>query len=58
MILAGFGRCKLVASYGHFPAGCVFQKGRVRRHGNHVEGRLDGPQRENCRATGKAARTL
>ena len=58
MILAWFGRGTLVASYGQFPAGGVFQKGRVRRHGNHVEGRMDGPQRENCRATGKAARTL
>jgi hypothetical protein len=58
MILAGFGRGKLVASYGQFPADGVFQTGRVRRHGHHVVGRLDSPQRENCRATGKVARTL
>ena len=43
MILAWFGRGTLVAGYGQFPAGGVFQKGRVRRHGHHVEGRLDSP---------------
>ena len=43
MILAGFGRGTLVAGYGQFPAGGVFQKGRVRCHGHHVEGRLDSP---------------
>jgi hypothetical protein len=43
MILAGFGRGTLVASYGQFPAGGVFQKGRVRRHGHHVEPHLGVP---------------
>jgi hypothetical protein len=44
MILAGFGRgTLLVASYGQFPARGVFQKGRVRWHGYHVECRLNSP---------------
>jgi hypothetical protein len=43
MILVWFGCGTLAAGYGQFPAGGVFHKGRARRHGHHVEGRLDSP---------------